>query len=167
MERGLTPQTVGQDQLAPGSRVVTLYLDEAGLTPYLQALSFHTGLRLHHLYRQLRPAARTDRRRHQAGRPGGLLCSGNRNFEGASVPDVRANYLASPPLVVAYAIAGTVNIDLDSEPTALTRMATQSSSRTFGPRRKKSETPFAFKASNVQRAIRQRLQRQETFNQVQ
>jgi aconitate hydratase len=74
-------------------------------------------LRLHDLHRQFRPAQRADL---QAINDKGLIASGvlsgNRNFEGRVSPDVQANYLASPPLVVAYALAGTVNIDLTTEP---------------------------------------------------
>ena len=76
------------------------------------------GLRLHHLHRQLRPAARRHLRR--PSRASDLVVasvlSGNRNFEGRVHPEVRANYLMSPPLVVAYALAGRVDIDFDSEP---------------------------------------------------
>ena len=74
-------------------------------------------LRLHHLHRQLRPADRGGLGR---GQPADLavvsVLSGNRNFEGRINPDVKMNYLASPPLVVAYAIAGTMDIDLATEP---------------------------------------------------
>jgi aconitate hydratase len=74
-------------------------------------------LRLHHLHRQFRPAAGPDLQDDQRQGPDRrLVLSGNRNFEGRVSPDVQANYLASPPLVVAYALAGTVKIDLTTEP---------------------------------------------------
>ena len=101
--------------LAPGSRVVTDYLKKAGLDEPLDAARLpHGRLRLHHLHRQQRPAARAGGRR--PSREGNLVAaavlSGNRNFEGRINPLVKANYLASPPLVVAYALAGTIDIDL-------------------------------------------------------
>ncbi len=72
---------------------------------------------MHHLYRQQRPDRRGDRRRDQAGQPGRrAVLSGNRNFEGRINPVVRFNYLASPPLVVAYAIAGTMDFDPEPRP---------------------------------------------------
>ena len=98
---------------------MTDYLDRAGLTEPLRAARLpHRRLRLHDLHRQQRPAARS--RWPQAVREGDLVAaavlSGNRNFEGRVNPLVKANYLASPPLVVAYALAGTTDIDLTSEP---------------------------------------------------
>ncbi len=75
------------------------------------------GLRLHHLHRQQRPASRGGLGRDSEGKlVASAVLSGNRNFEGRINPDVKANYLASPPLVVAYALAGTTDIDLSSEP---------------------------------------------------
>ena len=97
--------------LAPGSKVVTEYSEQSrALTPYLEALRFQSGrLRLHHLHRQQRTAARSG---FGAVKKDDLVVaavlSGNRNFEGRINPQVKANYLASPPLVVAYALAGRV-----------------------------------------------------------
>ncbi len=103
---------------APGSKVVTQYLDSAGLTPYLEALGFHlVGYGCTTCIGNsgpLNPAVSA------AVKENSLVVasvlSGNRNFEGRIHPEVKANYLASPPLVVAYALAGTMNIDLTSEP---------------------------------------------------
>ena len=118
VERGLTRKPWVKSSLAPGSKVVTEYLDAAGLSPYLDALGFNlvgygcttcignsgplpedvsSGIRDNNL----------------------VVCSvlsGNRNFEGRIQQEVRANYLASPPLVVAYAIAGKMTVDLTTEP---------------------------------------------------
>ena len=99
--------------------MVTEYLDRAGLTEYLDELGFNlVGLRLHDVHRQQRPAA--GRRSPAAVQDNDLavvsVLSGNRNFEGRINPDVKMNYLASPPLCVAYAIAGTMDIDLYDEP---------------------------------------------------
>ena len=117
-ERGLNRKPWVKTSLAPGSKVVTDYLTSSGLMEDLEAVGFYTvgygcttcignsgplpdpiaaGVRDHDLVVS-------------------SVLSGNRNFEGRISPDVRANYLASPPLVVAYALAGTVDIDLASEP---------------------------------------------------
>jgi len=116
--RGLASKPWVKTSLAPGSQVVTAYLDEAGLTPFLDQLRFQTvaygcttcignsG--------PLPPAI-------SAAIEGedlvvASVLSGNRNFEGRVHPEVRANYLMSPPLVVAFALAGRVDIDFSSEP---------------------------------------------------
>jgi aconitate hydratase len=118
VERGLDVKPWVKSSMAPGSKVVTRYLDAAGLTPYLEALNFHTvGYGCTTCIGNSGPLPEPV----SAGiRQGDLVAaavlSGNRNFEGRISPDVRANFLASPPLVVAYAIAGTVNIDLATEP---------------------------------------------------
>ena len=116
--RGLQARPWVKTSLAPGSKVVTDYLASAGLTPYLEALRFHlvgygcttcignSGPLGEHIVKavadgELAVAA---------------VLSGNRNFEGRINPSVRANYLASPPLVVAYALAGNINVDLTRDP---------------------------------------------------
>jgi aconitate hydratase len=118
VERGLAPKPWVKTSLAPGSRVVMDYLDRAGLTAPLAAIGFDlvgfgcttcignsgpllTGVSEAVRDHDLSVAA---------------VLSGNRNFEGRIHPDVRMNYLASPPLVVAYALAGTMNIDLTADP---------------------------------------------------
>jgi aconitate hydratase 1 len=116
--RGLASKPWVKTSFAPGSQVVTAYLKEAGLMPALEQLGFHivaygcttcignSG--------PLPPAitqAIVERNLVVAS-----VLSGNRNFEGRIHPEIRANYLASPPLVVAYALAGRVDIDLDKEP---------------------------------------------------
>ncbi|NOS99527.1 MAG: aconitate hydratase AcnA [Phycisphaerales bacterium] len=118
VEKGLTVKPYVKTSLAPGSRVVTDYLDHAGLTPFLEKLGFHTvaygcttcignsGPLPEHVR-----AVVKDKDLVVAS-----VLSGNRNFEGRISPDVKANYLASPPLVVAFAIAGTTEIDLSTEP---------------------------------------------------
>lgn len=118
VERGLTSKPWVKTSLAPGSRVVTDYYDRAGLTPYLSQLGFdlvgygcttcigNSG--------PLIPAVST------AVAANGLkvasVLSGNRNFEGRIHAETEMNFLASPPLVIAYALAGTTNIDLLSDP---------------------------------------------------
>ncbi|MFQ5591700.1 MAG: aconitate hydratase AcnA [Phycisphaerae bacterium] len=118
---GLAAKPWVKTSLAPGSRVVTDYLDAAGLTPYLERLGFYTvgyGCMTCIGNSGPLPAPVAD------ALAGGELVavsilSGNRNFEGRIHAAVKANYLASPPLVVAYAIAGTTNIDLKTEPLAI------------------------------------------------
>ena len=117
-QRGLTRKPWVKTSLAPGSKVVTEYLDRAGLTEDLEAAGFYTvGYGCTTCIGNSGPlpgaiAAAIDGHDLVAA----SVLSGNRNFEGRISPRVRANYLASPPLVVAYALAGTVDIDLASEP---------------------------------------------------
>ena len=118
VERGLTSKPWVKTSLAPGSRVVTDYLEGAGLLPVPRAARLqHRRLRLHDLHRQQRTAARAGRPAHRrALLVAAAVLSGNRNFEARVHPQVRANYLASPMLVVAFALAGRVDIDLSREP---------------------------------------------------
>ncbi|MCC6168472.1 MAG: aconitate hydratase AcnA [Caldilineaceae bacterium] len=118
VERGLDVKPWVKTSMAPGSKVVTKYMEASGLTPYLEALNFHTvgygcttcignsGPLPEHISKAIK----------QGDLVATAVLSGNRNFEGRISPDARANFLASPPLVVAYAIAGTVDIDLEKEP---------------------------------------------------
>ena len=118
VERGLDRKPWVKTSLAPGSRVVTDYYEKAGLTPYLEELGFHTvGYGCTTCIGNSGPLpeeisaaiAENDL----------VVCavlSGNRNFEARIHPEVKANYLASPPLVVAYALAGRMDIDLTTEP---------------------------------------------------
>ena len=118
VERGLRRKPWVKSSLAPGSKVVTEYYARAGLTPFLEELGFHTvGYGCTTCIGNSGPlpepisAAIAD---------GDLVAcavlSGNRNFEARIHPEVKANYLASPPLVVAYALAGRMDVDLTSEP---------------------------------------------------
>ncbi len=116
--RGYRCRPTVKTSMAPGSRVVTDYLQRAGLLPYLEALQFHTvgygcttcignsGPLPDPVAQAVRTISWWSRR----------CCRGNRNFEGRIHPQVRASYLASPPLVVAFALAGTVDIDLVHDP---------------------------------------------------
>ena len=118
VERGLTRKPWVKSSLAPGSKVVTEYLDAAGLTPYLDQLGFNlVGYGCTTCIGNSGPLpeeiAATVREKNL------VVCSvlsGNRNFEGRIQQDVRANYLASPPLVVAYALAGWITTDITTEP---------------------------------------------------
>jgi aconitate hydratase len=118
VERGLTVKAHVKTSLAPGSRVVTEYLKAAGLMTYLERLNFYlAGYGCTTCIGNAGPLAEPI---DQAIVDNDLVCaavlSGNRNFEARIHPNLRANFLASPPLVVAYAIAGTVLTDLETEP---------------------------------------------------
>jgi aconitate hydratase len=118
VERGLVRRPWVKTSLAPGSKVVTEYLTDAGLLPYLEALGFAVvgyGCTTCIGNSGPLPAPITEAVRSQDLTVCAVL-SGNRNFEGRINPDTRANYLASPPLVVAYALAGRMDIDFAHEP---------------------------------------------------
>ena len=118
VERGLTRKPWVKTTLAPGSKVVTDYYEKSGLLPYLEKLGFdivgygcttcigNSG--------PLIPEVSAAVNEHDLAVVSVL--SGNRNFEGRINPDIKMNYLASPPLVVAYAIAGTMDLDIDRDP---------------------------------------------------
>jgi aconitate hydratase len=118
VERGLTRRPWVKTSLAPGSKVVTEYLDKADLTQYLDALGFHlVGYGCTTCIGNSGPLPEDVSA--IVSEKNLVVCSvlsGNRNFEGRIQSQVRANYLASPPLVVAYAIAGRMTIDLTTEP---------------------------------------------------
>ena len=118
VRRGLKAKPWVKTSLAPGSKVVTDYLDAAGLTPFMEGLGFHlvgygcttcignSGPLSKHIVEAI----------HEGDLAVASVLSGNRNFEGRVNAHVRANYLASPPLVIAYALAGNLNVDLTSDP---------------------------------------------------
>ncbi|KPJ87570.1 MAG: aconitate hydratase [Spirochaetes bacterium DG_61] len=118
VERGLRVPPYVKTSLAPGSRVVTRYLENSGLLGYLEALGYHlAGYGCTTCIGNSGPLHPViSRAIHEHDLTVASVLSGNRNFEGRIHSEVRANYLASPPLVVAYGIAGTVNIDLTAEP---------------------------------------------------
>jgi aconitate hydratase len=116
--RGLCSRSWVKTSLAPGSQVVTAYLKEAGLLPSLETLGFHVvAYGCTTCIGNSGPlAAPISQAIEERSLVVASVLSGNRNFEGRVHPEVRANYLASPPLVVAFALAGRVDIDLDQEP---------------------------------------------------
>ncbi|HEV7506065.1 MAG TPA: aconitate hydratase AcnA [Thermoanaerobaculia bacterium] len=118
VEKGLKTQPWVKTSLAPGSKVVTEYLREAGLTPYLDQLGFNlVGYGCTTCIGNSGPLpAAISKTIEERDLVAVAVLSGNRNFEGRINSDVRANYLASPPLVVAYALAGYIDVDLRSEP---------------------------------------------------
>ena len=116
--RGMTPPSWVKTSLAPGSRVVTRYLSNAGLLADLEGLGFHVvgygcttcSGKSGEIAEELSEAARDD------GTVLAAVLSGNRNFDMRIHPEIRTNYLASPPLVVAFALAGTINLDMARDP---------------------------------------------------
>ncbi|GIM48116.1 aconitate hydratase [Collibacillus ludicampi] len=118
VEKGLKKPAYVKSSLAPGSRVVTDYLIKAGLMDALEALGFHvTGYGCTTCIGNSGPLPEeVSKAIAENDLTVAAVLSGNRNFEGRVHPQVKANYLASPPLVVAYALAGTVDIDMANEP---------------------------------------------------
>ncbi|MDO9461617.1 MAG: aconitate hydratase AcnA, partial [Alphaproteobacteria bacterium] len=118
LERGLTVKPWVKTSLAPGSQVVTDYLKKAGLQKHLDKLGFNlVGYGCTTCIGNSGPLADEISAAVKSGDLiAGSVSSGNRNFEGRINPDTQANYLASPPLVVAYAIAGNLGIDLTKDP---------------------------------------------------
>lgn len=118
VEHGLTAKPWVKTSMAPGSQVVTNYYEKAGLWPYLEKLGFHlVGYGCGTCIGNSGPL---DEQVSAAVNEHDLavvsVLSGNRNFEGRINPDVKMNYLASPPLVIAYALAGTMDFDFEHEP---------------------------------------------------
>ncbi|MGH3745523.1 MAG: aconitate hydratase AcnA, partial [Mycobacteriales bacterium] len=118
VEKGLSSKPWVKTSLAPGSKVVMDYYERAGLTPYLEKLGF--DLVGYGCTTCIGNSGPLPEEVSKAVNDGDLaataVLSGNRNFEGRINPDVKMNYLASPPLVVAYAIAGTMDVDITTEP---------------------------------------------------
>ncbi len=120
VEKGLKVPAYVKTSLAPGSRVVTEYLDKAGLSKYLDQLGFQTtGYGCMTCIGNSGPLPEAiSNAIEKADLVAAAVLSGNRNFEGRINPHVKANYLASPPLVVAFALAGTMDINIMDEPIA-------------------------------------------------
>ncbi|MDA8196322.1 MAG: aconitate hydratase AcnA [Actinomycetota bacterium] len=120
VERGITRKPWVKTTLAPGSKVVMEYYDRSNLTPYLEKMGFFlVGYGCTTCIGNSGPILPEVSQAINSNNIAAVsVLSGNRNFEGRINPDVRMNYLASPPLVIAYAIAGTMNIDIMSEPIA-------------------------------------------------
>jgi len=118
VERGLNRKPWVKTTLAPGSKVVMDYYDRAGLTPYLDKLGFNlVGYGCTTCIGNSGPLPEAiSAAVNEQDLTAVSVLSGNRNFEGRINPDVKMNYLASPPLVVAYALAGTMDLDITSEP---------------------------------------------------
>ncbi|RPF21025.1 aconitate hydratase AcnA [Myceligenerans xiligouense] len=118
VEKGLVAKPWVKTSMAPGSQVVTNYYEKAGLWPYLEKLGFH--LVGYGCATCIGNSGPLDEKISEAVNEHDLsvvsVLSGNRNFEGRINPDVKMNYLASPPLVIAYALAGTMEFDFDHDP---------------------------------------------------
>ena len=118
VEKGLTSKPWVKTTMAPGSQVVSDYYDKAGLWPYLEKLGFYlVGYGCTTCIGNSGPLPEEiSKAVNDADLSVAAVLSGNRNFEGRINPDVKMNYLASPPLVIAYALAGTMDFDFDSDP---------------------------------------------------
>ena len=163
VERGLMRKPWVKTSLAPGSKVVTEYLRKSGLDTYLDQLGFNlVGYGCTTCIGNSGPlpddvSAEVDARRLVVA----SVLSGNRNFEGRIQQQVRANYLASPPLVVAYALAGRMTIDLTTEPLGTgTRRRAGLPARPLADRARDSGNDAARgQRPDVPRAVRRRVQR--------
>ncbi|KAB1658349.1 MULTISPECIES: aconitate hydratase AcnA [unclassified Pseudoclavibacter] len=118
VEKGLKQKPWVKTSLAPGSKVVTDYYDKSGLTPYLEGVGFYTTgygctVCIGNTGPLPEPISEAINENDLAVT---AVLSGNRNFEGRISPDVKMNYLASPPLVIAYALAGTMDFDFETQP---------------------------------------------------
>ncbi|WP_374969364.1 aconitate hydratase AcnA [Terrabacter sp. BE26] len=118
VEKGLSVAPWVKTSMAPGSKVVTGYYDKAGMWPYLEKLGFHlVGYGCTTCIGNSGPLnEEISKAINEHDLAVTSVLSGNRNFEGRINPDVKMNYLASPPLVIAYALAGTMDFDFDTEP---------------------------------------------------
>ena len=118
VERGLTVKPWVKTSMAPGSQVVTDYYDKAGMWPYLEKLGYHlVGYGCTTCIGNSGPLPEEiSAAVNEADLTVVSVLSGNRNFEGRINPDVKMNYLASPPLVIAYALAGTMDFDFEHQP---------------------------------------------------
>ena len=144
VEKGLSTPPWVKTSLAPGSRVVTDYYEKAGLNPYMDKLRFNTvGYGCTTCIGNSGPLP-TDVSKaiDDHSLVAVSVLSGNRNFEGRISSDVRANYLMSPPLVVAYALAGHIGHDFDKDPLATTSKVSRFICVTSGPRSRRSPRPW-------------------------
>ena len=167
--KGLTVKPWVKTSLAPGSQVVAEYLEGSRPAEVArQARLQPRRLWLHDLHRQFRPAAReisATIAKHDL--VAAAVLSGNRNFEGRVNPHVRANYLASPPLVVAYALAGSMNVDLTKEPLGHDKEGKPVYLNDIWPTSQEiADLVEATITANVQDAIRQRVRRRRNWRKV-
>jgi len=141
VEKGLQVKSYVKTSLAPGSRVVTDYLEKSGLSSYLDKLGFQTvGYGCTTCIGNSGPLPDAVVGAINEGNlVAASVLSGNRNFEGRISPNVKANFLASPPLVVAYALAGTVDIDLGTEPIGKDKAGNQVMLKDIWPTQKEVE----------------------------
>jgi aconitate hydratase len=156
VEKGLTTKPWVKTSLAPGSKVVTEYYRESGLTPYLDQLGFNlVGYGCTTCIGNSGPLPpAVSRAIEERDLVAVAVLSGNRNFEGRINSDVRANYLASPPLVVAYALVGRIDIDWQSEPVGLGKGGEPVFLRDLWPSRQEVET-------TILRAVRSEMFREQ------
>ena len=156
VEKGLSSKPWVKTSLAPGSKVVTEYFDEAGLTAYLDQLGFNlVGYGCTTCIGNSGPLpAAISKAIEERDLVAVAVLSGNRNFEGRINSDVRANYLASPPLVVAYALAGRIDVDFQTEPLGTGKDGQPVYLRDVWPSRKEVE-------ETILRAVRSEMFREQ------
>ncbi len=152
VDRGLTVKPWVKTSMAPGSKVVTDYYEKAGLWPYLEKLGYHlVGYGCTTCIGNSGPLSdEISAAVNEADLAVVSVLSGNRNFEGRINPDVKMNYLASPPLVIAYALAGTMDFDFENQPLGTAPDGTEVHLRDIWP------TPADVQAT-IDRAIDQEM----------
>ena len=167
VERGLTVAPWVKTSMAPGSKVVSDYYEKAGMWPYLEKLGFH--LVGYGCTTCIGNSGPLDEEICAAIDEGDLavvsVLSGNRNFEGRINPDVKMNYLASPPLVIAYALAGTMDFDFETEPLGTDEAGTEVFLRDIWPAPADVEATIAdaHQQGDVHRRLRRRLRRRRAL----
>ena len=170
VERGLRTKSWVKTSLAPGSKVVTDYLAKAGLQEYLDRLGFNLiGYGCTTCIGNSGPLpSDVAEAVADADLIVAAVLSGNRNFEGRIHPQVRANYLASPPLVVAYALAGRIDVDLTTEPLGMEATASPSFLREIWPSNDddRGDDGAMHQRGDVPARIRRRLQRRRELERV-
>ena len=162
VEKGLTSKPWVKTTMAPGSQVVTDYYDKAGLWPYLEKLGFYlVGYGCTTCIGNCGPLPdEISKAVNDNDLSVAAVLSGNRNFEGRINPDVKMNYLASPPLVIAYALAGTMDFDFESEPLGQDKDGNDVFLRDIWPSQKDiSDTiASAINTGDVHQELRRRVQ---------
>jgi len=162
VEKGLSSKPWVKTTLAPGSKVVMDYYERAGLTPYLEKLGFNLvgygcTTCIGNSGPLLEPVSNAV---NEADLAVVSVLSGNRNFEGRINPDVKMNYLASPPLVVAYALAGTMDLDLTTEALGTTRTEIRTASGYLAVRtRNRDRHRLRDRVGDVHPGLRRRVRR--------
>ena len=166
--RGLQVPPYVKTSLAPGSKVVTEYLTKTGLLKDLETLGFHVvGYGCTTCIGNSGPLAAPVTKAVTEGKlVAAAVLSGNRNFEGRISPEVKANYLASPPLVVAYALAGRADVDLTAEPIGTDPNGKPVFLRTSGRARRGGRPGGHHRRGDVRRLVRKRLRWNPMWNAI-
>ena len=168
VDRGLTVKPWVKTTMAPGSQVVTDYYEKAGLWPYLEKLGYHlVGYGCTTCIGNSGPLPdEISAAVNEADLAVVSVLSGNRNFEGRINPDVKMNYLASPPLVIAYALAGTMDFDFETQPLGTAPDGTEvylTRHLAHGRRRSRRRSTTLDQRGDVHQGLRGRVRRRRAL----